>query len=500
MIRLADSDQPDAFGPTELRNDHMANRDHWGSKTGFILAASGSAVGLGNIWKFPYITGENGGGAFVLIYLACILLVGIPILIGEVIIGKATQKSAVPAFRELSGEPASPWMSFGWIGVLAAFLLLSYYAVIAGWTMHYAWLSVSGSFAGQTESQVQDVFSGVVSSPGINLGWQIAFMVLTIGIVAGGIKRGIETASKIMLPALFVIMIVLLIKGATTDGFGKAASFIFGFHTDDLTSNGILEALGHSFFTLSIGMGTMVAYGSYLGRKSDAVGTGLIIGGLDTLIALVACMVLFPITFAHGFEPNAGPGLVFMNMPIALMALPGGSFFASIFFILLFFAALSSAISLLEVATSYFIDEWKWNRVTASVVTGIVITLVGIPSALSNIDGCFFNGGFAEYTGKNWFDSVDWLVSNLLLPLGGMGIALFLTWHVSSAAREAGFKEGTSFQKLYWAWLELLRWVAPIAVILVFLNAVGAFPKPVDETPAVEAAESVELQNPSEPE
>ena len=189
-----------------------------------------------------------------------------------------------------------------------------------------------------------------------------------------------------------------------------------------------------------------------------------------------------------------------MNMPIALMALPGGSFFASIFFILLFFAALSSAISLLEVATSYFIDEWKWNRVTASLITGIVITVIGIPSALSNIDGSFFNAGFAEYTGKNWFDSVDWLVSNLLLPLGGMGVALFLTWHVSSAAREAGFKDGTSFQKLYWAWLQLLRWVAPIAVILVFLNAVGAFPKPVDETPAAQAAESVELENPSETE
>lgn len=474
----------------------MASRDTWSSRTGFILAAAGSAVGLGNIWKFPYITGENGGGAFVLIYLACILLIGIPILIGEVIIGKSTQKSAVPAFRALSGEPASPWMSFGWIGVAAAFLLLSYYGVIAGWTMHYGWLALSGGFVGQSEQEIKDIFGHVAASPSINIGWQIAFMVLTMVIVACGIKKGIELASKIMLPALFLILLVLLVRGSMMDGFGEAASFVFGFHADQLTRSGILEALGHSFFTLSIGMGTMVAYGSYLSRKSDVVGTSLIIGGLDTLIALVACMVLFPITFAYGFEPAAGPGLVFQNMPIALMHLPGGSFFATIFFILLFFAALTSAISLLEVAASYFIDEWKWSRLQAAILTGIIITLLGIPSALSNgtaMEG-MFNSGVADVTGMNWFDSVDWLVSNLLLPFGGMGVAIFLTWHVAAKAREAGFKEGSPFQKLYIWWLYLLRWLAPIAVILVFLNAVGVFPEPAP--PAAEAEESTELQDP----
>jgi NSS family neurotransmitter:Na+ symporter len=240
----------------------------------------------------------------------------------------------------------------------------------------------------------------------------------------------------------------------------------------------------------------MVAYGSYLSRKSDVVGTSAIIGGLDTLIALVACMVLFPITFTYGFEPSAGPGLVFQNMPIALMSLPGGSFFATIFFILLFFAALTSAISLLEVAASYFIDEWKWSRLQAALLTGVVITLFGIPSALSNgtaMQG-LFNGGVADITGMNWFDSVDWVVSNLLLPFGGMGVALFLTWHVGSKAREAGFKEGSPFQKLYVWWLFLLRWLAPLAVILVFLNAVGVFPEPAP--PADEAEASTELQDP----
>ena len=479
-------------------------RAHWGSKFGFILAAAGSAVGLGNIWKFPYITGENGGGLFVIIYLLCISLVGIPILIGEIVIGKATQESTVPAFRKLSGEPASPWMSFGWIGVIAAFLLLSYYGVVAGWTMHYAWLALSGSFVDQTPEQISATFGEVASSPTLNLGWQIVFMACTIAIVAFGVKKGIELAAKIMLPALFIIMLILLVRAVFTydnagdSAFLKAANFIFGFKTDKLTSAGVLEALGHSFFTLSIGMGTMIAYGSYLRRKDDVVGTSLIIGGLDTLIALLACMILFPITFASGFDPAGGPGLVFKNMPIALMQLPAGSFFASIFFILLFFAALTSAISLLEVAASYFIDEWKSPRLVAAIGTGILITVLGIPSALSNSDalGGMFNEGTAEFFGKNWFDAVDWLVSNVMLPLGGLGVAIFLTWHVSAKARRAGFQEGSPFKQAYLLWLTLLRWLAPICVILVFLNAVGLFE--ADPAGLEPGAVHTELENPSD--
>lgn len=474
-----------------------ASRAHWGSKFGFILAAAGSAVGLGNIWKFPYITGENGGGIFVIIYLLCIALVGVPILIGEILIGKSTQESAVPAFRSLSGEKASPWMSFGWLGVIAAFLLLSYYAVVAGWTMHYAWLAISGSFIGQSADDISSIFGSVASSPGISFGWQLAFMVCTIFIVACGIKGGIELAAKILLPALFIIMLILLIRAAMTDGFGDAAKFIFGFRTDQLTRAGVLEALGHSFFTLSIGMGTMIAYGSYLKRNDDVVGTSVIIGGLDTLIALLACMVLFPITFAYGFDPDAGPGLVFKNMPIALMDLPAGSFFASIFFILLFVAALTSAISLLEVAASYFIDEWKWSRLTAALLTGIVIIIIGIPSALSNSDALngMFNEGTSQYFGMNWFDAVDWLVSNVLLPLGGLGVAIFLTWHVSSNLRRAGFEDGSPYKQAYMAWLTLLRWLAPVCVILVFLNAVGLFD--ADEPPAENTTEAqTQLEEP----
>ena len=468
-------------------------RGHWGSKAGFILAAAGSAIGLGNIWKFPYITGENGGGAFVVVYLGCIALIALPILIGEIIMGKTTQQSAVPAFRELS-KPVSPWMSVGWMGVLAAFLLLSYYAVIAGWTMHYVWLALQGTFAGQDAEGIQAVFGQAASSPGVNLMWLIAFMALTTIIVAGGIKGGIELASRIMLPLLGLILLALMIVAATSakGGFSQAADFVFSFRTDQLTADGVLEAVGHAFFSVGVGMGTMIAYGSYLRRKSDAVGTSCLIVGLDTLIALMACMVLFPITFAYGLEPNAGPGLVFMNMPLALMALPGGSFWAIIFFVLLFVAALTSAISLLEVATSYVIDELKWSRVKAAIIGGILITLVGIPSALSNGDG-WFNEGFAGITGKNWLDSVDYLVSNIMLPLGGLGIALFVGWRMSKTLRKDSYGEGSALAATYGAWLFLIQWLAPAAVLIVFLNAVGIldlgiFVEPGDTPAEVEAA------------
>ena len=453
----------------------MSERAHWGSRTGFILAAAGSAVGLGNIWKFPYITGENGGGLFVLVYLVCIAAVGIPILLAEVILGKSTQSSTVPAFRKHSG-PGSPWMAFGWMGVIAAFVLLSYYAVIAGWTMQYAVAAIRGGFAGMSNTDVQAYFGEVASNPTSNVLWMLVFMAITIGIVAGGVKRGIETASKIMIPALGIMLIVLAIRAALVgEGFDKAVDFVFGFHAEELSAGGVLEALGHAFFTLSIGMGAMVAYGSYLHRKDDAITTGIIIGGLDTVIALVACLVLFPITFASGFDPAAGPGLVFQNMPIALMDLPGGTAWATIFFVLLFFAALTSAISLLEVAASYFIDEKGVSRRAATIGCGIAIILFALPSALSNGSalGGVFNQGVADITGKNWFDSADWLVSNLMLPIGGLGVALFMGWKVTEKARHEGFMEGARLRNLYVVWLLLLRWVAPAAVLLVFLQAIG---------------------------
>ena len=459
-------------------------RAQWGSRLGFILAAAGSAVGLGNIWKFPYITGENGGGWFVLIYLMCIALVGLPIMMAEILIGRTAQNSPVGAFRSLS-RPGSPWLGVGWLGVAAAFVILSYYSVVAGWAMHYTWISLTDTFTGKNPDEIGATFSALYANPTLNLLWHTLFMAITIGIVMAGVRRGLELCSKILMPTLFLLLLVLFLYATTTDGFGKAFTFIFAPNAEKLTSAGVLEALGHSFFTLSLGMGAMITYGSYLKRKDDLVAASITVSVLDTLVALLACMVLFPIIFTVGQEPAAGPGLVFISIPIAFAQMPGGALLAPMFFVLLTFAALTSAISLLEVAVSYFIDERGWHRVKATLVCGGSILLIGIPSALSG-GTKLFGESFQSLTkylhvnegqGFNWFDFFDYVATNWMLPLGGLGIALFAAWRVGAKAREEGFKAGTRFAKLYWGWVLLLRFVVPIAVLLVFLNAIGVLQK-----------------------
>lgn len=457
-------------------------RAHWKSRFGFILAAAGSAVGLGNIWKFPYITGENGGGWFVLIYLACILLVGLPIMMAEIFIGRTAQKSPVGAFRDLSA-PKSPWMLVGWLGVAAGFVILSYYSVVAGWAMHYTYLSATDAFAGKSPDDITAMFGNLYGDTKLNLQWHAAFMLLTIAVVIGGVQKGVERWSRILMPALLTMLLILFGRAMMTDGFSPAIDFVFGGHSEKLTAAGVLEALGHAFFTLSLGMGAMITYGSYLREDDDIVSTSVTVSLLDTGIALLACMVLFPITFSHGMEASAGPGLVFMNIPVALSQMPGTVFWATLFFALIVFAALTSAISLLEVAVSYFIDEKGWSRPMATVVCGLVIALLGIPSAMSGGDTIFGTQFatatefiFGEGNGKNWFDLFDYLASNWMLPLGGLGIAMFVAWRVGPEARERSFKTGTRFGAIYWGWVALLRFLVPIGVVAVFLNAIGVMP------------------------
>lgn len=447
----------------------MADRGHWGSRLGFVLAAAGSAVGLGNIWKFPYITGVNGGGAFVLVYLACIVLVGLPVMTAEILLGRATQKSSVGAFKQLGG---GLWCVVGWLGVVAAFVILSYYSIVAGWSLHYTYLSLTGQIVGLGPDAVGPVFGELFTSSGLNLFWHAVFMALTVGVVWGGISRGIERWARILMPTLFALMLILLVNSITMEGFGEAADFVFGFHTESLTAAGVLEALGHAFFTLSIGMGAMLTYGSYLKRDDDIVSAAITVSVLDTVIALLACMVLFPIIFTFGLEPGQGPGLVFVSMPIALSQMGAGTFFSVVFFALLFFAALTSAISLLEVAVSYLIDEKGWLRHRAVLTFGGIIALVGIPSALSG-STAFFGESFAGVFGRNWFDTFDYLATNWILPLGGLGISVFTAWRLDDAIRHREFLEGSKLAFFYKAWLLLLKFVVPVGIILVFLNAIG---------------------------
>ena len=449
----------------------LKQRSHWGSRVGFILAAAGAAVGLGNIWKFPYVTGENGGGIFVLVYLACVFLVGLPIMIAEILVGRTTQSSPVGAFKSLAGT-RSPWVGMGWLGVVSAFILLSFYSVVAGWSLHYTWLSISGQFAGLGPDNVASVFGSLHASVEANLFWHLIFMGLTIAVVFGGVSKGVERWSRILMPALLVMMLVLLGNSLTLDGFDKAVQFLFGFHQDKFTAAGALEALGHAFFSLSLGMGAMLTYGSYLRRQDDIVGASVTISALDTFIALVASLMLFPIIFSYGMEPAAGPGLVFISVPIALSQMPGTTFLATVFFALLVFAALTSAISMLEVATSYLIDQRGWQRQRAAVAAGLTTALVGLPSALSG-GTRLFGSGMEAMVGKNWFDSLDYLVTNWMLPLGGLGMALFTAWRMNQRLRQKEFLAGSRLRGFYQGWLFLLKYPVPVAILLIFLNAVG---------------------------
>ncbi len=456
------------------------DRGQWGSRLGFILAAAGSAIGLGNLWRFPYITGENGGGLFVIVYLLCVALVGLPIMMAEIFIGRTAQNSPVGAIRSMS-RPRSPWMGLGWLSVVAAFVILSFYSVVAGWSMHYVWLSATNSFKGLSPEQIGDVFDSLYQNGGLNLFWHVVFMVLTIGIVIAGIKRGIEFWSRILLPALFVLLLVLLVYAMTTGGFATGFKFVFGFHAEKFhPARSTLAALGQAFFSLSLGMGALITYGSYLRRDEDVVSTSIIVCGLDTAVALLAAMILFPILFAAGLDPDQSVGLAFVSLPIAFSQMPAGALLGPAFFLLLTFAALTSAISLLEVATAYFIDEKGWTRIKATLVTGGGTLLLGIPSALAGGPG-FFGGRLKEATkpvwegGKNWFDLLEYFSNNWMLPLGGLGIATFVAWRVGDAAREEGFRTGTKLGMLYWGWVQLLRYLVPLGVLLILLNAVGFF-------------------------
>ncbi|MBC8478391.1 sodium-dependent transporter [bacterium] len=444
------------------------DRGSWNTRLGFVLAAAGSAVGLGNIWKFPYITGENGGGWFVLIYLSAILLVGVPIMIAEVMIGRSSQKSPVSAFKILAGEDSN-WRFVGWMGIAAGFVILSYYSVVAGWSLNYVLLAIMDTTHNQTPEQIGGLFGKLYADGNITLFWHFLFMSMTVGIVLGGVRKGIEKASRVLMPLLFILLLILVVYGffAPEQGFMRTVRFIFYPDASKLTSRGVLEALGHAFFTLSLGMGAMLTYGSYLDRKEDLVRSSVTISILDTVVALMACFMIFPIVFGYGFEAQAGPGLVFKTMPIIFSQLPGGMILALMFFLLLTFAALTSAISLQEVVTSFFIDETSWSRRKATLLTGTIIFIFGVPSAYSGQGAVF--GAWAEIFGMNFFDTMDYLASNWLLPAGGLLIALFAGWRMPAALTRAEFSTGSNLEHWYPIWRFILRWVTPILVAVVLL-------------------------------
>ena len=444
-------------------------RNHWSSRLGFILAAVGSAVGLGNIWKFPYITGMNGGGAFVLVYLAAILACGLPILMAEFVIGRHSQKDVVGSFRELTPK-STFWRSIGWLNLSVAFIILSYYGVVAGWTLDYLLKSLTGAFAGQDPETVESMFGALVTDPVRQIICLTVFMALCLAAVMSGVKAGLERWNRILMPTLFVIITFLAIYALTTGGAGDGARFMLYPDFSRLTVNGVLEAIGHSFFTLSLAMGAMITYASYMDKNEPIYPVAIRIAFLDTMVAILAGLAIFPIVFSVGMEPAAGPGLIFKTLPQVFAALPFGSVLAVLFFILLAFAALSSAISLLEVLTAFMIDEKNFDRKKATACMTVAVYLAGIPSALSYS----VLGEVQLLNGMAVLDTLDYIASNIMLPVGGLLIAIYAGFVLDKRISKAEITEkGRNYLAIFNIWFFTIRYIAPVAMILVFLTKIG---------------------------
>lgn len=435
-------------------------RENWASRLGFILATAGSAIGLGNIWKFPYMAGENGGAAFIIIYLGLVFTIGLSVLLAEVMIGRHTQSDPVNAFKKL-GKPV--WAVIGFMGLACAFMILSFYSVVAGWTLAYIVKFATGAFAGMDGEALGGAFGGFISSPVEPIIYHAIFMVLTVFVVLGGVAGGIERASKILMPLLFVILIALVVRGVTLPGAGKGLEFFLSPDFSKITSDTVMAALGQAFFSLSLGMGAILTYASYLGREANIAKSAGQVVVLDTSVAILAGLAILPAVFAFGMDPSGGPGLTFITLPAVFQAMPGGVFFGTMFFVLLAIAALTSAISLLEPLVAFYSTK-GYSRKQVTVGSGIIVFLLGVPSSLSM-------GVWGDYkiAGKGFFDLMDFLTSNIMLPLGGLLIALFAGWVITPIAiREVmGDKEPNGLTK---AWIFILRFIAPLAIGIILVK------------------------------
>lgn len=437
----------------------------WSSQTVFIMAAVGSAVGLGNIWKFPYIAGDNGGGAFVLVYLACIVIIGLPILLSEIALGRSGQANPVQAMANMAHESKASklWAGLGFNGVLAGLLILSFYTVIAGLAVAYFFSSLQGIFVDIDSTQAQELFSDTVANPWTLVFWHSLVVVFTILIVSKGVRSGLEKAINFMMPGLLIILLVLLGYATTTGSFDQSVRFMFEPDFSKLSWEAVLVAMGHAFFTLSIGLGTMMAYGAYVGKEMSIAKASVWIVVMDTLIAVLAGLIIFSIVFANQLEPGAGPGLLFQTLPIAFGQMSGGWFFGTLFFLLVVMAALSSAISLIEPAVSWFEQNWGLTRVKSAWLLGGFAWFVGLGTVLSfNYWETIYIYGFGE---RNVFGALDFLTSSIMLPLGGLMIGVFVAWTMRPdlKAEQIDLKG-----ILLYLFNFSLRYVTPFAIILVF--------------------------------
>ena len=449
-------------------NSESSSREQWGDKLGFIMATAGAAVGLGNIWRFPYICGQNGGGAFILAYIICIALISGPILIAEIMIGRASGKGSGSAFVSLiQNKNSKLWRFIGVAGVLISFLLVSYYSIVAGWTLEYLWQALQGNLTSFSGENSQTFFDEFMASDSRQIFWHIFLTFLTAVILLRGISKGIEKLSKILMPVLLVLLFALAVFGISVEWSAmenptsifdlKSIQFLFLPDWSKFTTDSIFQALGQAAFSLSIAVGTLIAYGSYLSKKENIVNLGSMVIGMDTMVAMLAGVLIFPIVFASGLSPSQGTGLIFVTLPNLFAQMPNGSLLVALFYLLIFFAALTSMISLLEPGITHLIDEMKMSRpkacitlATASSVLGVVWILV---SSLQQ-EFLFFN--------------IDKIVSNLLIPLEALGVSIFASWVLDKAISQQEL--ASSGKTFYQAWFFMLKWLCPVAILVILVK------------------------------
>jgi neurotransmitter:Na+ symporter, NSS family len=446
------------------------HHEHWGSKIGFILATAGSAVGLGSLWRFPYIAGDNGGGAFVILYLVFTFLIGLPVMMGELSLGRLTQKSAIEAYGSGHGG-TSNWRMLGWLNVITSFIILSYYSVVSGWCLSYCIMSLNNFSAGKSPQEIRDVYTVLSSAPGISVFWLALFLLINAGIIHSGIRKGIEHWSKILMPALFIFLIAIFIYSTTLSGFPKALDFVFTPDFSKLSASGVLVALGMAFFTLSVGLGILVTYGSYMTPTENVPFNSTVIAIMTVAVSLLAAMTIFPIVFTYGFPSEGGPGLVFQTLPVIFAKMPATILISTIFFALLLFAALTSTISLLEVLVANLMELFNFKRGKATTIATVATFILAIPSALSSSSGIL--GNWKKIYGKSFFDTLDYITTSWMMPFAALFAIIFIGYKMKKSILFESFGASVKARWIIHPWYWSLRIIAPIAIILIILTEAG---------------------------
>jgi len=447
-------------------------REHWAGQVGFLMAAIGSAVGLGILWKFPYTIGDNGGGLFLFSYIICVIIVGIPLFIAEIILGRSSQRAAVGAY-EYYDSKGSGWKLTGWFGVLASFLIMSFYSVIAGWGMSYILMSINGLYQNFSREEIHMTYKTLITSGDISLLWHFLFTCITASIVISGVRKGIERWARIMTKMLLLLLIVLFLYTFTLSGFRDAAHFVFYPNFAEFKLSSIIEALGLAFWTLSIGQGIMISYGSYMKPSDSIVRMSAIVAFSVVVVAILAALTIFPVVFTFNLPPQSGTGLIFQTLPYLFAQLPGSLVLSTIFFTLFVFTALTSAIPLIEVVATNLMEIYHITRVKAALIVGGATFLFGTPSAFAHT-----NIIFPEWTqiyGMDFLKTIDSLVSIWIIPIGGLFTALFVGWVMDAKASAKEFKSGTTLSFIYTPWRFFMRWIVPFTICMIIVQKSGLY-------------------------